>query len=164
MPHARLLRRAAPATLRASSSYDGPGRGAGLAVLLTPDCPARGHRLKLASPSGAPNAMPSPTLTRWPLPRIFGTCEQTGQEQPFSGWPPRSRREAPTANQPEIGEFTDAPAPADCDRGPHEHGARAAPRDEGDPHAGVRARSTQLKGQANACSHRTGQDQARPGG
>jgi hypothetical protein len=42
-------------------------------------------------------------------PADFGTCEQTGQEQPFSGWPPRSRRGAFAVNQPEIGEFTDAP-------------------------------------------------------
>jgi len=50
--------------------------------------------------------------------------------------------------------------PADCDRGPHDHSARAAPRDEGDPRMDVRALSTQLEGSANACSYRTGQDQA----
>jgi len=42
-------------------------------------------------------------------PADFGIREQAGQKEPFSGWPPRSRRGAPAVNQPGIGEFTDAP-------------------------------------------------------
>ena len=37
---------------------------------------------------------------------------------------------AAPADQPEIGEFTDAPTPVGRHRGSHDHGARAAPRDE----------------------------------